>query len=217
MCPSDFLLSRLRISVPFHPQINPSPTLEQLRKIYPRFTRRRLCGLGSRCLHWRRHVEVAKWLGHGEGTFTAPSASLPGCVLNVRMITERLDFKIMVTMAGGLLIVASLLMCCVICLSGRVTRALKWATRVRVANSPPKGDRSELSCISLQTSQEAPRSWFPPHPLTSPLPTVFFTLLFLPIFKQPVLHVSFLQRAHKTSSSRGNSIPVNHQRDPAEH
>lgn len=79
------------------------------------------------------------------------------------------------------------------------------------------GSWSELSCISLQKSQEAPRSWFPPHPLTSPLPTVFFTLLFLPIFKQPVLHVSFLQRAHKTSSSRGNSIPVNHQRDPAEH
>ena len=65
----------------------------------------------------------------GWGTMRAlsllPSASLPRCVLDVKMIIEKLDFKIMIAMAGGLLIVASLLICCVICLSCRVTRALK--------------------------------------------------------------------------------------------
>ncbi|CAI9178260.1 unnamed protein product [Rangifer tarandus platyrhynchus] len=52
------------------------------------------------------------------------------------MILERLDFKIMITVAGGLLMAASLLMCFIICLSYKVAKSVKEEKTVRMANTP---------------------------------------------------------------------------------
>lgn len=103
---------------------------------------------------------IAKWLGvggggvgghsrasRGGGTFIAsrgggifhvlPGTFLPRCALGHKMILERLDFKIMITVAGGLLMAASLLMCFIICLSYKVTKSRKGEKTVRVANTAP--------------------------------------------------------------------------------
>ena len=89
-------------------------------------------------------MEAAKWLGVGGhsllpgvgGHSLLPGTFLPRCVLGHKMILERLDFKIMITVAGGLLMAASLLMCFIICLSYKVAKSVKEEKTVRMANTP---------------------------------------------------------------------------------
>ena len=76
-------------------------------------------------------IHVLPRVGH-----MLPGTFLPRCALGHKMILERLDFKIMITVAGGLLMAASLLMCFIICLSYKVTKSMKGEKMVRVANTP---------------------------------------------------------------------------------
>ena len=67
------------------------------------------------------------------------------------MILERLDFKIMITVAGGLLMAASLLMCFIICLSYKVAKSVKEEKMVRMATTTtPTNPQMESwgSCLS---------------------------------------------------------------------
>ena len=76
-------------------------------------------------------IHVLPGVGH-----ILPGTFLPRCALGHKMILERLDFKIMITVAGGLLMAASLLMCFIICLSYKVTKSMNGEKMVRVANTP---------------------------------------------------------------------------------
>lgn len=71
------------------------------------------------------------------GIHALPGTFLPRCALGHKMILERLDFKIMITVAGGLLMAASLLMCFIICLSYKVAKSVKEEKKVRTANTSP--------------------------------------------------------------------------------
>lgn len=77
------------------------------------------------------------------------------------MILERLDFKIMITVAGGLLMAASLLMCFIICLSYKVTKSMKGEKMENVtSNDADKKDK--------KPALEAGQPEVPPTPASKP-------------------------------------------------
>lgn len=86
------------------------------------FTSQSLSSTGKPLPHPRPACEGWRW---GAVTVSRPFAAQVCALLDVAMVVEKLDFKVMLSVAGGLLLVAFVLVCCVFYHSYKVTRALK--------------------------------------------------------------------------------------------